>query len=90
MLIMNESGELFQFDFSKGNDWVLVNGDKNYIGIYNSSIGEIQFIDGKYRMSKLKYRGSDKVCIDDINNDGLEEMVTLVDGRLLVCCHLTF
>ena len=37
---------------------------KNYIGIYNPSIGEIQFIDGKYRMSKLKYRGSDKVCIN--------------------------
>ena len=86
--IIDQSSEVFNFNFDY--PYQLSHGKElgNYILVLNDISNEIQLIDNKYNINPNLFRASKMTCIDDINNDNSNELMTIIDNNVLVCYQI--
>ncbi len=65
-----------------------VNGDRNYIPVYNPKTQEMQLITKKFSLLPTFFRTSDQFCIYDINKDKTDELITILDNEFLICYQI--
>ncbi|MFL2585260.1 MAG: hypothetical protein ACJ0QO_01190 [Parvicellaceae bacterium] len=81
--IIDNGGQSYQFSFPY--NFIIQRPSTNYTAVINTSIDEIQLIDGKYRLHPTLFRGSKLFDVDNINNDKFQELITVVNQTVLVC-----
>ena len=86
--IIDESDEVFQFQFYY--PYTLLHDTKydNYIAVLNNSSNEIQLIDSKFNINPNLFRASRMSCIGNINNDKSKELITIINNNILICYQI--
>ena len=86
--IIDQTDEIFQFQFYY--PFTLLHDSKydNYIAVLNNSSNEIQLIDSKFNINPNLFRASKMSCIGNINNDKSRELITIINNNILVCYQI--
>ena len=86
--IIDQSDEIFQFQFYY--PYTLLHDTKyaNYIAVLNNSSNEIQLIDSKFNINPNLFRASRMSCIGNINNDKSKELITIINNNILICYQI--
>ena len=59
-----------------------------YLMVLNENTNEIQLIDSKYNINPSLFRATKMTCIDDINADNSNELVTIINNNVIVCYQI--
>ena len=86
--IIDQTDEVFQFQFYY--PYSLLHDIKydNYIAVLNNSSNEIQLIDSKFNINPNLFRASRMSCIGNINNDKSRELITIINNNILICYQI--
>ena len=86
--IKDQNNDFFEFDF---NYQFQVNSNNKlgtYLMVLNENTNEIQLIDSKYNINPSLFRATKMTCIDDINADNSNELVTIINNNVIVCYQI--
>jgi hypothetical protein len=86
--IIDEGDQSYLYSFTYQFDLITPKGLKNYTGVFNPSIGEIQLIDNKFRLNPTYFRGSKSLTVEDVNNDNSIELLTILNETILICYQI--
>ena len=86
--IIEEGNQEYDFKFSYPFDIIANSKTASSIGIYNRNINQVQIIDKKYRLNPTVFKASKNLCIDDLNKDNNEELITVINGNVIVCYQI--
>ncbi|MBM77533.1 MAG: hypothetical protein CL846_03550 [Crocinitomicaceae bacterium] len=88
LLIMDSKNQTY---LDKESNYNLLNNvliNNNYLTLYNEQNEEIQLIDSKFKELPTVFRGTKKCTISDLNNDGVDELITVVNESTLLCYQI--
>lgn len=86
--IIEEGNQQYEFNFSYPFEIMESSNTAGNIGVFNRSVDQIQIIDRKYRLNPTVFKASKNICIVDLNKDGQEELITVVNKSVLVCYQI--
>ncbi|MBD01403.1 MAG: hypothetical protein CL841_08795 [Crocinitomicaceae bacterium] len=86
--IIDQNEETFDFQFYYQFDVLHGKRFDNFMAILNIKTNEIQLIDSKYNINPNLFRASKMSCIENINNDNSEELITVVNKNILICYQI--
>ncbi len=86
--IKDQNNESFEFDFNY--QYQVISNKKlgTYLMVLNENTNEIQLIDSKYNINPSLFRATKMTCIDDINADNSNELVTIINNNVIVCYQI--
>jgi hypothetical protein len=67
---------------------VALSSDNNYLILFNDKIDEIELIDNRFQEIPTLFRGTKNCTIGDLNNDGVDELITVINGSTLLCYQI--
>ena len=67
---------------------LVINLDNNYLILFNDKIDEIELVDNRFQEIPTFFRGTKKCTIGDLNNDGVDELITIVNESTLLCYQI--
>ena len=65
-----------------------INIDNNYLILFNDKIDEIELVDNRFQEIPTFFRGTKKCTIGDLNNDGVDELITIINESTLLCYQI--
>lgn len=74
-------------DYSLENN-VMLSSENDYLILFNEKIDEIELIDNRFQEIPTMFRGTKKCTIGDLNNDGIDELITVINGSTLLCYQI--
>ena len=86
--IKDQNNEFFEFDFNYQYQVNSNNKLGTYLMVLNENTNEIQLIDSKYNINPSLFRATKMTCIDDINADNSNELVTIINNNVIVCYQI--
>lgn len=86
--IKDQNNEFFEFDFNYQYQVISNNKLGTYLMVLNENTNEIQLIDSKYNINPSLFRATKMTCIDDINADNSNELVTIINNNVIVCYQI--
>ncbi len=76
-----------EFSYSLNGN-ITLNSDHDYLILFNDKIDEIELIDSRFQEIPTLFRGSKKCAIGDLNNDGVDELITIINKTTLLCYQI--